>query len=105
MAGEQTGRGEERRGDEIDGGGGGGWGNHLFRLEDGQTVIVGLNAAHEQVVAVVEEVVRRDGAADVGRRVHDKIDAHLGGSVWLRSALRVTHAVVVGWWEPLGVVV
>ncbi|MNO89275.1 hypothetical protein D3C76_807540 [compost metagenome] len=50
-------------------------------LEDRQAVEVRADAAHQHVVAVVQQVLGGNGRADVGRRFADELRGIAGGDV------------------------
>ncbi len=75
---------------------------HLVRvaLEDRQAIEVRANAANQHVVAVVQQVLRSDGRADVGRGLGDELRGIAGGDVLehhlqCREALDHTAHVLV----------
>ena len=75
----------------------------VFGFEDGQAVVVWFDAADEQGVAVVEEVVRGDGRGEVFFLGADVGDGVRGGDVFeddaqcrVAAAQRVEHGVDEG---------
>ncbi len=53
----------------------------LLALEDGQAVVMRPDPAHEDGVAVVEQVLRRDGGAHKAVGFSDVLRGFLGGDV------------------------